>query len=67
MQNKKKGVVAISIFSFLFISGWWLNEINERYFHIQQKDDNQINVLQEEQRTIILQEPYRPREYIRAR
>ncbi|MCT8139642.1 hypothetical protein H1D32_19185 [Anaerobacillus sp. CMMVII] len=60
----KKAIVALGIFSILFVVAWWANELNEqRYYIDEQSEQFQGLMVDEEQRT----ERFRPREYIKIK
>ena len=63
----QKWVTAIGIFVVMFLGAWWINEESERVDYIH--DAEQINHLriQEVGYDVILNESFKPREYIKIR
>ncbi|OIJ16660.1 hypothetical protein BKP45_05320 [Anaerobacillus alkalidiazotrophicus] len=60
----KKALVALGIFTILFISAWWVNEINEKRYYIDEQNEQiQLLMVDEEERF----ERFKPREYIKIR
>lgn len=60
----KKAIVALGIFTFLFVIAWWANEINEKRYYIDEPNNQfQILMIDEE----IRNERFRPREYIKIK
>lgn len=68
MPLYKKIVIAISIFGFMFLCAWWINEIGEeRYFQKQQHDEQlEPFSLGGQGNEEIERERFRPREYIKV-
>lgn len=60
----KKLVVALGIFTVLFIWAWWLNEINEKRYYIDQPSEKIQSLMVEEVSGF---EKFRPREYIKIK
>ncbi|GAE33331.1 hypothetical protein [Halalkalibacter akibai] len=66
MNNKQKGLAAISIFLVLFSGGWYANEFNKRTIHEKGLDGpNSVNVQQLDNHIVPTTGPFQPREYIR--
>ncbi|RXI99996.1 hypothetical protein DS745_14085 [Anaerobacillus alkaliphilus] len=61
----KKAIIAIGIFSILFVTAWWANEMNERRYYIDEDNDQvQLLMIDEEARN---ERIFRPREYIKIK
>jgi hypothetical protein len=66
MNNKQKGLAAISIFLVLFSGGWYANEFNKRTIQEKGLDrQDSINVQQADNHIVPTTAPFQPREYIR--
>lgn len=60
----KKIIVALGIFTVLFISAWWANEINGKRYYIDQPSDQiELFMVEEVERF----DRFRPREYIKVK
>ncbi|WP_332690795.1 hypothetical protein [Halalkalibacter lacteus] len=65
MTKKKKGLVSIGIFIFLFAGGWYANDFNNRTIHekgLDWPDSVNVQQLNDDVPTTF---PFQPREYIR--
>jgi hypothetical protein len=60
----KKAIVALSIFTVLFIVAWWANEINEKRYYIDDQNEQIQGLMFDEEKT---NERFRPREYIKIK
>lgn len=66
MNNRQKGIAAVSIFLLLFSGGWYANDWNKRMIHEKGLDrSGAFNVQGLEERNTRHSEPFQPREYIR--
>ncbi|WP_227934883.1 hypothetical protein [Alkalihalobacillus deserti] len=67
MNNKQKGLAAVSIFLVLFSGGWYANEFNNRTIHEKGLDrPGSVDVQQLDHNHIVpTTGPFQPREYIR--
>lgn len=69
-MNTKKIIVALAIFTFMFIGAWWLNEHTKREY-IGEKTGREDNTYQiqtidnKETEEVIVFPRFKPREYIR--
>lgn len=62
----KKVSVAVGIFTVMFISAWWANEINEKRYYIDEPSE-QIEIFMVEEEEEEMFERFRPREYIKVK
>ncbi|WP_209122958.1 hypothetical protein [Alkalihalobacillus sp. BA299] len=63
---KRKGVIAVGIFSVLFGAAWWTNGTIDRHLYLHElQEEEGIQLLQTDTTKVILHEPFKPREYIR--
>lgn len=60
----KKAVIALGIFTVLFISAWWANEINENKYYIDEPSERIESFMVVE---LERYERFRPREYIKIK
>lgn len=60
----KKIVTALGIFSVIFVGSWWGNEMNEKRYYIDEKDDQVQSLMVGEELKF---ERFRPREYIKIK
>lgn len=60
----RKAVVALGIFTVLFISAWWANEINEKRYYIDEPSEQIESLMLDEVKGF---ESFRPREYIKVK
>lgn len=60
----KKAIVALSIFTVLFIVAWWANEINEKRYYIDDQNEQIQGLMFDEEK---INERFRPREYIKIK
>ncbi|MFC0557978.1 hypothetical protein [Halalkalibacter alkalisediminis] len=66
MNNKQKGLAAVSIFLVLFSGGWYANEFNKRTIHEKGLDrPGTITVQELDNHIVPMTGPFEPREYIR--
>lgn len=64
----RKGLVALSIFTILFIAAWQADSYNDRMIQMYNLDEEHENMgILEAPQQIQQLEPFRPREYIKIR
>ncbi|WP_216828999.1 hypothetical protein [Alkalihalobacterium elongatum] len=64
----RKGLVALAIFTIMFIGAWQADSLNDRLIQMYNLDEEHENMgILEAPRQVERIEPFRPREYIKIR